>query len=77
MAALSHSNPYRSALNRRGWWREEGIEPFPYHRIALARCLFEGGAVEDRNIRTMISYEACTLQALGGERNRLSIGAQH
>jgi hypothetical protein len=65
----------RIVLNRRLRRRQEGVEALLDDGVALARSLFEAGAIEDLHISPMISDEANLLQRLRRKRHRLASGA--
>ena len=74
---LTRLSAFCIALNRSQGRRQEGVEPLPYDGVALARCLFEAGTIENLNLPPTIADEAGRLQRLRCKRHRFAIGAQH
>src|ERR1700730_7664647 len=64
-------------LNRSPGWPQEGVEPLSYDGVALTRCLFEAGSVENLNFSPTIVDKAGLLHRLRCKRHRFAIGTQH
>ena len=71
------TSPFCIALNRSRGRRQEGIEPLPYDGVALARCLFEAGTIENLNCPPTIADKAGRLHRLRCKRHRFAVGTQH
>jgi hypothetical protein len=65
------------SLNRSRGWPQEGVEPLSYDGVALTRCLFEAGSVENLNFSPTIVDKAGLLHRLRCKRHRFAIGTQH
>ena len=74
---LHLASPFCIALNRSRGRRQEGVEPLPYDGVALARCLFEAGTIENLNLSPTIADKAGRLHRLRCKRHRFAIGTQH